>query len=119
MVHSQCRLLRGFCLKNAWAADTFTFLAIALLFTMVWGALEFYRPITAWLSAEPVLRGTLFGGAVVAGFSVMFGFLCLGFSECSPEDRHCKNAYRGRRTPLAPETGRWVENLGRNPRRAS
>ena len=100
--------LRGFCIKNDWAASAFAGFGAVLFIGTLWAVSEFFH-------------GLLFAAATLADLLLIFGFLRLGFSECSDTDRdkNCQHAYRGRRSALFPELGHWAESLGKNPRRRS
>jgi hypothetical protein len=112
-----CLNLKAFCLRHEWAASTFALLGVGLLLGSVWALLDSYGAILMWIERNFLVHGLLFGAAMLADVLLIFGCLCLGFSECSREDRNCVYAFRGRRTPLVPELTRLVEHLGRNPRR--
>ncbi len=111
--------LRGFCIRNDWAASAFAGLGAVLFIATLWTVSEFYALINVWIMQDVLSNGLLFALATLADVLLIFGLLRLGFSECSvsDQDKHCQHAYRGRRTALFPKAARWVESLGRNPRR--
>ncbi len=113
--------LRGFCIKNDWAASAFAGFGAVLFIATLWAVSEFYALINAWVMQDVLFNGLLFAAATLADLLLIFGFLRLGFSECSDtdKDRNCQHAYRGRRSALFPELAHWVESLGKNPRRRS
>ncbi len=113
--------VRGFCVRNEWAASAFAGAGAILFIATLWAVSEFYALINAWIMQDVLLNGLLFAAAAVADFLLIFGFLRLGFSECSEadQDKNCRHAYRGRRSKLFPEVAHWVESLGKNPRRRS
>ena len=113
--------LRGFCVRNDWAASAFAGAGAALFIGTLWAVSEFYALINAWVMQNVLVHGLLFAAATLAGILLIFGFLRLGFSECTDvdKDKNCQHAYRGRRSTLFPEAAYWVESLGRNPRRRS
>ncbi len=112
-----CGQLRGFCLRNDWAAGASALLGVGLFFVTVWAVLTFYPLLDEWIRQNILLHGLLFGAATLADIMLIFGFLCLGFSECADADRKTTHAYRGRRSAVFPEMIHWLESLGKNPRR--
>ncbi len=112
-----CPNIKGFCLKNEWAAGTFALLGAATLFATIWVAINFQPLIYQWLKQDILSHGLLFGAAVLADLLLVFGLLCLGFGECAEEDRKSPHTYRGRRSELFPEVLDVVEAIGSNPRR--
>ncbi len=112
-----CPNLRGFCLKNEWAGSASALLGVALLFASAWAITSFYPILRVWIHQDFLLHGLLFGAATLADVLLIFGLLCLAFSECAEEDKGSAHAYRGRRSTLFPEVLHWVESLGKNPRR--
>jgi hypothetical protein len=118
-----CRSLRGFCLSNEWAANTFAVLGIGLLLISVWFAVEFQAAVLAWIAHNVVVHGLLFVSAMLLDVLLIAGLLCLGFSECSEADRNCVHAFRGRRyrgqrSRVLPGALSWLDSLGKNPRRS-
>ncbi len=113
--------LRGFCIRNDWAASAFAGSGAVLFIATLWAITEFYALINVWIMQDVLSNGLLFALATLADVLLIFGLLRLGFSECSDvdKDRHCKHAYRGRRSTLFPAIPHWVESLGKNPRRRS
>jgi|GEM_PF-1280015 len=112
-----CGQLRGFCIKNEWAASAFALLGVAMFIGSIWAVVDFNPLIQEWIFQNLLFHGLLFGAATMADVMLIFGFLCLGFSECDEVDKNCVHAYRGRRSALFPEVMHWVESLGKNPRR--
>ena len=113
--------LRGFCVRNDWAASAFAGVGAVLFIATLWALSESYAIINAWIMQDVLFHGLLFAGAALADILLIFGFLRLGFSECShvDKDKDCKHAYRGRRSVLFPAVSQWLESLGSNPRRRS
>ncbi len=113
--------LRGFCVRNEWAASAFAGAGAVMFIATLWAVSEFYALINAWIMQDVLVNGLLFAAAAIADILLIFGFLRLGFSECSEvdQDKNCPHAYRGRRSKLFPEVAHWVESLGKNPRRRS
>ena len=113
--------IRGFCLKNDWAASAFAGLGAMLFIATLWAVSEFYALINSWIMQDILVNGLLFAAATLADVLLILSFLRLGFSECSDvdKDKNCQHAYRGRRSSLFPEVSHWVESLGKNPRRRS
>jgi len=112
-----CSHLRGFCVRHAWAGSAAALLGVALLLGTVWAAIDLNLLIRAWLAGNVLVHGLALGVGTLADVGLIFGLLCLGFSECAPGDRNCVHAYRGRRSVAFPELVDWVEALGTNPRR--
>jgi hypothetical protein len=112
-----CGQLRGFCIKNEWAASAFALFGVALLIGSIWAVIDFNLVIKEWIFQNPLFHGLFFGASTLADLMLIFGLLCLGFSECDDADKHHVHAYRGRRSVLFPEVLHWVESLGKNPRR--
>jgi hypothetical protein len=112
-----CRQLRGFCRVHEWAGGTAALLGVGLLLGTIWVGIDYQIGIRAWVAANPLPHALAFGALTLVDVLVIFGLLCLGFSECAPGDRNCIHAYRGRRSVLFPEVVDWLEALGQNPRR--
>ena len=112
-----CGQLRGFCLSNEWAASAFAAVGVGIFIATIWAVIDFHALIQAWILQNLLFHGLLFGAATLADIMLIFGFLCLGFSECATENKNCVHAYRGRRSSLFPGAIHWVESLGKNPRR--
>jgi len=114
-----CTSLKGFCLRHEWAQSTFAVLGVSLFITSIWLALSFQLVFLEWLRQNLLIHGLLFGAGTLADTLLIFGLLCLGFSECSEQDRNCVYAFRGRRhRPLVPHVSIMVARLGKNPRRS-
>lgn len=112
-----CHRLKGFCVRHEWAGGTAALLGVSLFIGTIWFGIEHHLAVRGWVAHNPLPHAVLFGAATLIDVLAVFGLLCLGFSECSQADRDCRHAYRGRRSVLFPETTRWIEALGRNPRR--
>jgi hypothetical protein len=112
-----CRYLKVHCLSSEAARSTFALLGVGLLMASVWVAIEYQVPIREWIAHNVLLHGLLFGAATLTDVLLIFGTLCLGFSECSEAERRCRHAYRGRRSSLFPEAMSWLDGVGCNPRR--
>ena len=112
-----CRQLKGFCLVHEWAGGAAALLGVGLLLATIWVGIDYQIGIRAWVAANPLPRGLTFGALTLADVLLIYGLLCLGFSECAPGDRNCIHAYRGRRSVLFPEVVDWIDGLGQNPRR--
>lgn len=114
-----CSTLKGFCLRHEWAQLTFAVLGVSLFIFSIWLALSYQLEFLAWLKQNLLLHGLIFGAGTLLDALLIFGLLCLGFSECSQEDKHCIHAFRGRRhRPLVPQVGVMAARLGKNPRRS-
>lgn len=113
-----CRNLRAFCIRNESAANMFAFLGAASLLATIWVAIYFQTDILYWVHSNPLLHGLILGAATLVGSLIIFGLLCLGFSEHTHEHRSCSHAYRGRgkSKPLFPGLYRTISHLGANPR---
>ncbi|MEO5375419.1 MAG: hypothetical protein H7840_14295 [Alphaproteobacteria bacterium] len=113
-----CNGLREYCKRNEYAANTFAFLGAASLLATIWVAIDFQLVILSWVSLNPLVHGLMLGGATLGGSLLIFGLLCLGFSEHTHEHKTCVHAYRGRGKgkPLFPGVHRTIEHLGMNPR---
>jgi hypothetical protein len=112
-----CSQLKGFCLRHEWAGGAAALVGVGLFIVTLWFGIEQYLLVRAWVAQNPLVHGLLFGAGTLLDVMVVYGLLCLGFSECSPSDRQCVHAYRGRRSTVFPELTRWVDGLGTNPRR--
>lgn len=110
-----CKDLKCYCSKHEWAATTALFLSVAVLLTTVWAATSFHAQLGYWLEQDRLAYGLLIGALVLLDVMLIFGLLCLAFSDCKDEqDRY---TYRGRRMEHPPLPLQWVECLGRNPLR--
>jgi hypothetical protein len=112
-----CGHLKGFCATREWAGSAAALLGVGLLLGTVWVAIDFNVGIRAWVARDLLVHGLALGVVTLADVLLIFGFLCLGFSECAPGDRRCAHAYRGRRSAAFPELVGWIDGLGTNPRR--
>lgn len=112
-----CKGLKGYCLRNEWASGLFGFVGVALLLGSAWVLAEYHAMIQVWVGSNILAHGLLFGLAVLVNVLLIYGFLCLGFSECSAEDKNCIHAYRGRRSRHPETIMRFLESVGKNPRR--
>lgn len=113
-----CSTLKGFCLRHEWAQLIFALLGITLFISTVWSLLTYQLVFLHWLGQNVLIHGLLFGAAALLDTLLIFGLLCLGFSESAHEDKHCVHAFRGRRhRPLVPHVSRLAGHLGKNPRR--
>ncbi len=113
-----CSTLKRFCLRNEWAQLTFAVLGTVLFIGTIWVLLSFQQVVLHWLGQNVLIHGLLFGAATLVDTLLIFGLLCLGFSESAHEDRHCIHAFRGRRhRPLVPHVSELAGRLGKNPRR--
>lgn len=112
-----CRHLKGYCVAHEWAGSAAALLGVGLLLGTVWLGIEYHAWLKAWLGQERLGRGLLLGTGILLDVFLIFGLLCLGFSECSEADRRCVYAYRGRRSTVFPELTGWIHSLGHNPRR--
>ena len=112
-----CHNLKGFCLANEWAGGTAALLGVGLLMSTIWVGIDGQLLIKTWVAQNLLPHGLLLGAATLVDVLLIFGLLCLGFSECSEADRSCANAYRGRRSVVFPELTNWIQAVGHNPRR--
>ncbi len=112
-----CPNVRGFCLRNEWAASAFAGIGAVVFVATLWAFLEFHMLITAWISQNLLWHGLLFGAATVADILLIFGFLCLGFSECADAEKVSSQSARAHKRALFPGDLHWLESLGKNPRR--
>jgi hypothetical protein len=112
-----CRQLKGFCGAHEWAGGGAALLGVGLLLATIWVGIDYQIAIRAWIAANPLPHALAFGVLTLADVLLIYGLLCLGFSECAAGDRNCAHAYRGRRTVLFPEAVDWIDGLGQNPRR--
>lgn len=113
-----CKNLRAFCIRNESAANTFAFLGVASLLATIWVAIYFQIDVLYWLQSNPLLHSLILGATTLGSSLLIFGFLCLGFSEYTHEHRNCSHAYRGRGKgkPLFPGFYKTISHLGANPR---
>lgn len=113
-----CKNLKAFCVRNESAANVFAFLGAASLLATIWVAIDYQQVILTWVRINPLVHGLALGSATLLGSLVIFGLLCLGFSEHTDEHHSCLHAYRGRGKgkPLFPGLHKHVEHLGMNPR---
>jgi hypothetical protein len=112
-----CSHLKGFCQVHEWAGGAAALLGVGLLLATIWVGIDYHLAIRAWLSQNLLVHGLALGIGTLTDVALIFGLLCLGFSECAPGDRHCLHAYRGRRSVVFPELVDWIDGLGQNPRR--
>lgn len=117
-MNKACRNLRAFCIRNEYAGNISAFLGVAGLLIAIWVAIDFQTGILHWVHTNPLLHSLILGITTMVGSLVIFGLLCLGFSEHTHEHRSCSHAYRGRGKgkPLFPWLYRTIGHLGANPR---
>lgn len=114
-----CSTLKNFCLRHEWAQLTFAVFGVALFIGTIWVLLNFQQVFLHWLGQNPLIHGLLFGAVTLLDTLLIFGLLCLGFSENAYEDKNCIHAFRGRRhRPLVPHVSELASRLGKNPRRS-
>lgn len=118
---SLCYRVKTYARAHEWIADTFSLLAVALLFGTVWAALEYYQAITVWISHNVVLHTPAVVGAIALDVFLIFGFICIGSARC-PEGEGCFRTFRGRRhgSPgMGTALRNWIhhiENVGKSHR---
>ena len=112
-----CYRLKGFCVTHEWAGSAAALAGVSLLLATIWVGIDYQTALRAWLARNLLVHGLTLGVVILADVLLIFGLLCLGFSECSESDRSCLHAYRGRRSTVFPELTGWVGALGQNPRR--
>lgn len=118
-IFSVCNRLRLYCLGHEWARNGFAFFGAALFVATIWVSIEYQRLILNWIGENILLNLAILGAVSAVNLTLMFGSLCLGFSECAEEDKNCLHAYRGRGKggQLFPGASSWIDNLGKNPKR--
>ena len=118
MISDTCRTLRSFCLEHEWVRNGFAFFGAALFVTTIWVSIEYQLQILDWIRQNTLVNLAILGGVSAVNHTLMFGSLCLGFSDCSEADKNCMHAYRGRGKggPLYPEMIGFVDSLGKNPK---
>lgn len=116
---SLCKMLRKFCLDREWARNAAAFFGAALFVATIWVSIDYQLVILDWIRDNVVVNLAILGAVSVVNLTLMFGSLCLGFSECSEADKNCLHAYRGRGKggKLFPEVLSIVDGLGTNPKR--
>ena len=112
-----CPNVRGFCLSNEWAGSAFAGIGAVMFVATLWAFVEFHVLITTWISQNLLWHGLLFGAATMADILLIFGFLCMGFSECADNEQSARQGYRAHKRALFPGDLHWLESLGKNPRR--
>lgn len=114
-----CTSLKGFCLRHEWAQLTFAVLGVALFIGSIWMAVTYQLVFLEWLRQNLLVHALAFGLGTLIDVLLIFGLMCLGFSECSQQDKNCVYAFRGRRhRPLVPHVSIMAARLGKNPRRS-
>lgn len=110
-----CRNMKCYCQQNEWATTAVLSLVAGILFSSIWGVMHFHRELVLWLQQDLLLHGFVIGSLGIADVLLIFGLLCLGFSDCAKE--RDSYTYRGRRTARPPMALHWVEWFGKNPLR--
>lgn len=108
-----CLNLKALCLKHEWLQNLFALSGIVLMLLSIWFVMESYTVIISWAASNILLHGIALGIGAITDILLIFGLLCLGFSECSEEDKNCYFAYRGRRTRLDPSSMHWMDKMGK------
>jgi hypothetical protein len=118
---SFCSRVKTYARAHEWIADTFSLLAVALLFASVWAAMAFHPAILAWMGQNVILHTPAVVGLIALDVLLIFGFICVGSARC-PEDQGCFRTFRGRRhgSPgLGTALRNWIhhiENVGKSHR---
>ncbi len=109
-----CQRLKKVCLEHEWLANAFAFTGVALFLVTIWIGIEYHFDIVDWWRGNALFHGLILGAIAIVDALLIFGCLCLGFSECTEEDKNCIHAFRGRGAgkPLFPEMWGWIDRLG-------
>ncbi len=120
-IFTACNGLRQYCIDHEWARNAFAFVGAALFVTTIWVSIDYQLEILEWVRENILINLAILGLVSAVNLTCMFGSLCLGFSECSEEDKNCLHAYRGRGKggPLFPDTAKFIDNMGKNTKRGS
>ncbi|MET0093307.1 MAG: cell division protein BolA [Sedimenticola sp.] len=110
-----CTRVKGYMRVHERVADFFSLLAVALLFSTIWAAIEYQSLIFQWTQDNIIVHGSALIVALVADVFLIFLFLNIGSSRLSTEDDNaCFGTFRGRRhggTSIGTAFSNWVDHM--------
>lgn len=110
-----CSNIRSYMREHERVADFFSLLAVALLFSTIWFAIEFQTQIMEWAKANIIVHGSGVILALVVDVFLIIMFLNLGSARFSDEeDDSCFRTFRGRRhggPSITTAFGNWIDHI--------
>lgn len=116
-----CRQMRVYSSHHEWVGNLFSLLAVVLIFGTVWGSLQYYQQLEAWIHQNVVLNTAILVAALVTDVLLILAFLAIGSSRAEEEDESCFATFKGRRSGGSPISAfrSWLhhmENVGKKHR---
>lgn len=112
---SVCSNIKNYMRHHERVADLFSLLAVALLFSSIWFAIDFQEQIFLWIQKNIIIHGSAGIAALVVDVFLIFAFLNIGSSRFSEEgDEACFRTFRGRRhggASLGTAFGNWLDHI--------
>jgi hypothetical protein len=116
-----CNDLKEFSRTHEGIADFFSLLAVLLLFASVWGTLQYYQPVLAWVGGNVLVRTPMLMAALALNAFAILGLLAVGSARYGGDDERCFGTFRGRRGNHSARSPfsvwvRHMENVGKKHR---
>jgi len=116
-----CKEIKNFSHAHEHIADTFSVLALVLLFATIWAVLEYHRILLEWWQHNMVLNTVVLVAVLVADVFLVLGMLAVGSARFGDSEK-CFGTFRGRRGTKGKPFGAFrawlhhMENVGKKHR---
>jgi len=116
-----CKKVRVYSSHHEWVGNSFSLIAVALLFGTVWATLQYYEDISGWLAIDALVHTSFLVAALAMDVLLILAMLALGSARAGEEDESCFTTFRGRRGGGSPIDAirNWLlhmENVGKKHR---
>ena len=112
---SVCSKVKGYARHNERIADLFSLLAVALLFTSIWFAIDYQTAIFHWMKDNVIIHGSLVVLAIVLIVFLIFAFLNIGSSRFTDDENdRCFGTFKGRihgGNSLGTAFKNWIDHI--------
>lgn len=110
-----CSRIKGYMRPYERVADFFSLLAVALLFSTIWAAIEYQGMIFEWTQDNIIVHGSALILALVVDVFLIFAFLNIGSARLSEgKEDACFGTFRGRRhggTSIGTVFSNWIDHI--------
>jgi len=110
-----CSRIKGFTRTHEWIADSFSLLAVMLLFASIWAGIEYQAKIFELLGENLVLYAPLLVAIVLLDVFLIFAFLNIGSTRFTDQqDGRCFHTFRGRRhggVSIGNAVSNWINHI--------
>lgn len=113
-----CSQIKGFARNHERLADLSSLLAVALLFTTIWVAIDYQNAIFSWARESIPLHGPAVILLLVLDVFLIIALLNIGSTRLEgpgePRSERCFGTFRGRRhggLDLRTAFGHWVRHI--------